>query len=344
MGKAVADPGLDETRALIAVIEQRNFARAAKQLNISPSRISGIISELEARLGVRLVERTTRSVAPTEAGEQLVGRLRPLISEYQAAFESINDFRSKPAGVLRLTVAPPVLDMLHAEMLARFLEEFPDISVDISIDGSITDIVAGRFDAAIRPGDMLERDMIAVRVSDEIRTVVVGSPSYLAAHGTPETPQELAQHNCIRIRPPNGGLFPWRFEAEHRTIEIRIEGNLIVNENRLAVGAVTAGVGLMQTPIASVAAELDASRLVTILEEWEPAPIEGFFLCYPSRRQNRAALRALVDFLRRQQRGADKRKVHPSPPRMPEGQSDAVGIRDPLLRLFPAMSDILAIS
>src|ERR1700751_315835 len=245
-GDAMAEPSFEETRALIAVIEHKNFSRAAKQLGISPSRISGVISELEARLGIRLVERTTRSVAPTEAGEQLVARLRPLLDQYQTAFESINDFRSKPAGVLRLTVAPPVLDMLDADMIGRFLEEFPEIAVDISVDGNITDTVAGRFDAGIRPGDRVERDMIAVRVSDEIRTVVVAAPSYVARHGVPKTPQELTGRNCIRIRLPSGTLFPWRFRVEQRAVEMQVEGNLIVNDTRLARDATIVGVGLMQ--------------------------------------------------------------------------------------------------
>ena len=257
-----------------------------------------MVRQLEERLGVRLVERTTRSVAATTAGERLIERLRPALAEYQAAFEATNEFRSKPAGLLRLTVAPPAADFVLAPAIPRFLALYPEISLDISVDGALTDIVAGRFDAGIRPGERVARDMIAVRVSDEMPTVVVAAPAYLKRRGEPKTPQELAAHDCIRLRLPSGAFFPWHFRVNRRVLEVHVEGPLIVNGSTIPLRATLDGVGLVQFPLAYVAGELAADRLVTVLDQFAPPPSEGFFLYYPSRRQTRPALKALVDFLR----------------------------------------------
>ena len=297
-------PGFAETNALVAVLEQKSFTKAAKRLGLSPPRVSEMVRVLEERLGVRLVERTTRSVAATPAGERLLARLRPVLDDYQEALESINDFRDKPAGTLRLTVAPPAADFVLAPAMSRFLSLYPEISLDISVDSALTDIVAGRFDAGIRSGDRLERDMIAARVSDTMPMVVAAAPAYLARHGAPKTPQDLASHDCLRARLPSGAPFPWRFRMKRRTVEVHVEGRLTVNSPELLLKAVIDAMGLAQMPLPYVAPELAAGRLVTVLDEWAPPPLDGFFLYYPSRRHNRAALKALVDFLRAARAGA----------------------------------------
>jgi DNA-binding transcriptional LysR family regulator len=297
-------PGFAETNALVAVLEQKSFTKAAKRLGLSPPRVSEMVRVLEERLGVRLVERTTRSVAATPAGERLLARLRPVLDDYQEALESINDFRDKPAGTLRLTVAPPAADFVLAPAMSRFLSLYPEISLDISVDSALTDIVAGRFDAGIRSGDRLERDMIAARVSDTMPMVVAAAPAYLARHGAPKTPQDLASHDCLRARLPSGAPFPWRFRMKRRTVEVHVEGRLTVNSPELLLKAVIDAMGLAQMPLPYVAPEVAAGRLVTVLDEWAPPPLDGFFLYYPSRRHNRAALKALVDFLRAARAGA----------------------------------------
>ena len=192
-------PELAEMNALVAVAELRSFARAALQLGISRSRLSETIRGLEDRLGVRLLNRTTRSVSPTAAGERLLARLRPLLGEFASVLDSINTFRDKPAGPLRVSVLPPAADLMLAPLLSRFLAQYPEIDLEISVDASLIDIVAGRFDAGIRVGERVERDMIAMRIG-EIRGVVVAAPGYLEQHPRPTTPQDLRTHNCIRFR------------------------------------------------------------------------------------------------------------------------------------------------
>jgi DNA-binding transcriptional LysR family regulator len=296
--RAMTRPGFAETTALVAVLEQKSFAKAARQLGLSPPRVSELVRTLEERLGVRLVERTTRSVAPTAAGERLLERLRPVLDDYDAALDSTNEFRSKPAGTLRLTVAPPAADFILSDAAPRFLALYPEISLDISVDGALTDIVAARFDAGIRAGERVERDMIALRVSDEFPFVVVAAPSYLARQGEPKAPRDLAQHECIRVRLPSGAVFPWRFRINGRTLEVHVQGRLVVNDTRLAIRAAIAGAGLLVVPSQYVASELAARSLSTVLDRWAPPPVDGLFLYYPSRRQIRPALKAFVDFLR----------------------------------------------
>jgi len=307
-------PSLAETNAFVAVVEHRSFTRAAKQLGLSPPRVSEMVRHLEDELGVRLVERTTRSVAATAAGERLLERLRPVLDDYQAALESTNEFRSKPSGTLRLNVAPPAADFVLVDAIPRFLAIYPEISVDIRVDSEFTDIVAGRFDAGIRNGERLERDMIAVRVSDEMPFVVAAAPAYLARRGTPKTPQELAAHDCVRFRQPSGAPFPWRFRFKRRSLEVHVNGRLAVNDRSIALAAARDGVGLLQAPLAYVAAEIEAGRLVTVLDDWAPPPVGGFFLYYPSRRQIRPALKALVDFLREARRGVAARRATSAQP------------------------------
>ncbi len=298
------EPSLAEANAFVAVLEQKSFSKAARQLNLSPPRVSEMVRHLEERLGVRLVERTTRSVAPTVAGERLLARLRPVLDDYRAALDLVNDFREKPAGLVRLTVAPPVAYLGLISSISRFLVAYPEISVEISADSALTDIVAGRFDAGIRHAERLERDMIAVRISDEVPAVTVAAPSYIARRGKPQTPHELARHDCIRIRLGGGAFIPWRLRLNRRAVEVPVEGRFIVNDDRMALQAALEGVGLLQMPRSTVERELSAKRLVTVLDEHQPPPFAGYFLYYPSRRQIRPALKVLVDFLRKRDRRA----------------------------------------
>jgi DNA-binding transcriptional LysR family regulator len=293
------EPSFAETNAFVAVLEQKSFSKAAKYLNLSPPRVSEMVRQLEERLGVRLVERTTRSVAPTIAGDRLLARLRPVLDDYRAALDLVNDFREKPAGMLRLTVAPPVAYLGLVSTISRFLVAYPEISVEVSSDSSLTDIVAGRFDAGIRHAERLERDMIAVRISEQVPVVTVAAPSYIARHGTPLTPHELTRHDCIRIRFGSGALISWRVRLNRRVVEAPVEGRFIVNDDRMALQAVLEGAGLLQMPRSVVEDDLAAKRLVTVLDDYQQPPLAGFFLYYPSRRQIRPALKVLVDFLRK---------------------------------------------
>ncbi len=305
-------PGLTETSALVAVLEQKSFTRAAEQLGLSPARVSELVRTLEERLGVRLVERTTRSVAASPAGERLLERLRPLLDDYRAALESLNEFRSKPAGTLRLTIPPPAADFVLAPVIARFLSQYPEISLDLSIDRAYVDIVEGRFDAGIRTGERLARDMIAMRISDEIPFVATASPAYLKKHGIPNAPRDLTKHACIRFRLPSGALVPWRFGKKRRSFQVQVDGPLIASEPGIAITAAIDGAGLMQLPLPYVAPELAAGRLVTTLANWDQPQLDAFFLYYPSRRQMRPPLKALVDFLREAYRKAPALRIAPS--------------------------------
>jgi DNA-binding transcriptional LysR family regulator len=299
-------PSLAETTAFVVVVEQKSFIKAARQLGLSPPRISELVRNLEERLGVRLVERTTRSVAPTTAGERLLERLRPVLDDYQAALDSTNEFRSKPAGTLRLTAPPPAADFFLASAVPRFLAQYPEISLDLSFDDSLTDIVAQRFDAGIRIGERVERDMIAVRVTDELPFVVAGAPAYFTHRGTPKTPDDLVAHDCVRMRFASGSYAPWRFRVKRRDLEVQVGGRLVVNSLIVARQMALDGLALLQVPPTFIASELPAGKLITVLDDWAPTPASGFFLYYPSRRQMRPPLRALVNFLRKERRGESR--------------------------------------
>jgi len=290
-------PELAELNAFVTVAERCSFANAAVQLGISRSRLSETIRELEGRLGVRLLNRTTRSVAPTVAGERLLAQIRPVLDDFDAVLSSIDAFRDKPAGLLRLTVPPPAASFMLAPLLSRFLRQYPAINLEISVDGALTDIVAARFDAGMRAGDLIERDMIAVRIGEEIRGVVVAAPEYLAQHKWPTTPRDLAAHNCIRFRFPSGAIIPWQFEKNGRHVEVAVEGRLTVNDPQLAVKAALDGVGMLYTALGYAAPEIKAGRLVPVLEDWQ-TPAASIFLYYSGRRQVPAPLQAFIEFLR----------------------------------------------
>jgi DNA-binding transcriptional LysR family regulator len=288
-----------ELSAFVAVAEQASFTNAARRLGLSTATLSQTVRALENRLGVRLLNRTTRSVAPTDAGERLLAQLRPLLDGFDAAIESVNAFRDKPAGHLRLTMPPPVARFVLAPVLARFLQLYPEIVIETTVESGLTDIVAGRYDAGFRRGNLVARDMIATRVTDDMHYLVVASPDYLARRGRPQTPADLAAHNCIRYRLPAGGFIPWVFVVGDKTVEFDVKGTVVViNDPELVISAALEGVGVAYLYEEYVASLVADGRLVSLLDKSALPVTDGFFLFYPSRRQNPAALRALIEFLR----------------------------------------------
>ncbi len=287
-----------ELSAFVAVAELSSFTKAAQRLGISTATLSQTIRALEESLGVRLLNRTTRNVSPTDIGERLWVQLRPLLDGFDTAVESVNSFRERPAGHLRLTVPPPVARFVLQPLLARFTEQFPEITLDISAQSALADIVAERYDAGIRVSSRLAKDMIAMRITDNVRYVVVAAPGYLARRGLPQRPADLHAHSCIRIRLSAGGFIPWRFVIQGRTVEIEVEGPLILDDPDLVVSAALDGIGIAYIDEDYVASMIADGRLVRVLEDAVVPTTDGFFLFYPTRRHNSAALRAFIDFLR----------------------------------------------
>src|SRR5262249_12789324 len=287
-----------ELSAFVAVAEEASFTKAAKRMGLSTATLSQTVRALEERLGVRLLNRTTRSVAPTEAGERMLRQLRPLLDGVDAAIESVNAVRDRPAGHLRLTVPPPVAKFTLAPILARFLAKYPEITIEISVDAGVTDIVAGRFDAGFRRGNVIAPDMIAVRVTDDMRQVAVASPDYVARHGRTRVPGDLHAHNCIRFRVPGDGFIPWEFVVDGKLAEFDVTGSVIVNEPELLIRTALASIGVVYVIEEYVAPMIADGRLTSCFDCSVLPRIRGFFMYYPSRRQNPAALQALIEFLR----------------------------------------------
>src|SRR5438093_7048932 len=281
--------GFAEMNAFVAIAERSSFAKAASHLDVSRSALSETIRGLEEKLGVRLLNRTTRSVGLTEVGERLLAELRPALDSFEAAVESINAFRDKPAGHLRLTVPRPAAKMVIEPMLSKFLATYPAISLEIITDSALTDIVRDRFDAGIRPGHLVEQDMIAVRVGEDARPTVVTSPDYLLRHARPKLPRDLQAHNCIRQRFASGAMHHWVFEKRGKSLEVMVKGSLIVSDGDLAVRAAVDGIGIARIPISFVCSLIDQKRVVPLLEDWAPRSV-GFFLYCSSRRRTPAAL------------------------------------------------------
>lgn len=294
-------PGFAEMNAFVAVAERSSFAKAARHLGVSRSALSETIRGLEEKLGLRLLNRTTRSVAPTEIGERLLAELRPTLERFEAAVESINVFRDKPAGHLRLTVPRPAVKQVLEPMVAKFLAAHPAITLEVVTESALTDIVRDRFDAGIRPGHRLEQDMIAVRIGDDARPTIVASPEYLARHPRPRTPGDLRGHNCLRQHLAGAVVHRWSFEKRGKTVEVTVTGSLISSESDLAIRAALDGVGIARVPAVYVENHVASGRLVPLLEDWRPRSV-GFFLYYPSRRQMPAALQAFVGMLKGQAR------------------------------------------
>jgi len=294
-------PGYAEMNSFVAVAERLSFARAARHLGVSPSALSETVRGLEEKLGVRLLNRTTRSVALTEVGERLLAQLRPALESFEAAIESIGAFRDKPAGHLRLTVPRPAARQVIEPIVAKFLTAHPAITLEVITDSALTDIVRDRFDAGIRPGHRVEKDMIALRVGEDARPTVVASPDYLARHHRPNVPQDLRSHNCLRQRRAGSVLHRWDFEKRGKSIEVAVTGSLISSDSDLAIRASLDGVGIARVPAAYVESHIASKRLVPLLEDWMPRSV-GFFLYYPSRRQVSPALQAFIDALKARSR------------------------------------------
>ncbi len=289
---------LADLGAFMAVADERSFTRAAAKLGTSQSALSHTIRRLEARLGARLLIRTTRNVAPTEAGERLIATLGPAFANIEAQIASIGELREKPAGSLRLTASEHAATTVVWPVLRRLLPGYPDIHVELSIDSSLTDIVSGRFDAGVRLGEAVAKDMIAVRIGPDLRMAIVGSPAYFDNHPAPCTPQDLADHQCINLRMlTSGGFYPWELEKDGRELRVRVDGVLAFNNTGMIVRAADAGFGLGFVMEDQVAEHLADRRLVRVLADWCP-PFTGYHLYYPSRRQPSAAFTLLVEALR----------------------------------------------
>jgi DNA-binding transcriptional LysR family regulator len=289
---------IDDLAAFLAVARARSFTRAAAKLGVSQSALSHTIRGLEERLGVRLLTRTTRSVAPTEAGERLVRTVGPRLEEIDAELAALTELREKPAGSIRITTGEHSAEAILWPALAKLLPRYPDIKVELIIDYGLTDIVAERYDAGVRLGEQVAKDMIAVRIGPDFRMAVVGAPSYFARRPRPKTPQELTVHDCINIRLPTyGGIYAWEFEKRGRGLKVRVEGQLLFNNTALRLKAALAGLGLAYLPDDQVEKHLADGRLIRVLTDWCP-PFPGYHLYYPSRRQPAPAFALLVEALR----------------------------------------------
>jgi DNA-binding transcriptional LysR family regulator len=284
--------------AFLAVARERSFTRAAAKLGVSQSALSHTLSGLEARLGLRLLTRTTRSVAPTEAGERLLMTVGHRFEEIEAELEALSELREKPAGTIRITAGEHAADTILWPKLAKFLRDYPDIKVEISIDHSLTDIVAQRYDAGVRSGEQVAKDMVAVRIGPDMRIAVVGAPSYFAKRSAPKKPQDLTDHDCINLRlPTHGGLYAWEFEKGGRELKVRVDGQLVFNGTTQMLNAALAGFGLAHVPEDAAQPHLTQGRLKRVLDDWCP-PFPGYHLYYPSRRHSSPAFSLLVDALR----------------------------------------------
>ena len=289
---------LNDIAAFLTVARARSFTRAAAQLGVSQSALSQTIRGLEARLGLRLLTRTTRSVAPTEAGERLLHAAGPRLDELDAELAALSALREKPAGTVRITAHDHAVRAILWPALRRLLPDYPDIKVEVAVESGLTDIVAGRFDAGIRTGEMVAKDMVAVRIGPDMRSAVVGAPAYFSARERPETPQDLTAHACINLRlPTHGGLYAWEFDRAGRELRVRVEGQLTFNESAPMLDAALAGFGLAYLPEDSVQECLADGQLIRVLADWCP-PYPGYHLYYPSRRQPTPAFAVLVDALR----------------------------------------------
>jgi DNA-binding transcriptional LysR family regulator len=289
---------LDELAALVAVGREASFTKAAAKLGVSQSALSQTVRQLEARLGVRLLTRTTRSVSPTEAGERLIHVAGPRFEEIEAEVAAIAELRDKPAGSIRITATDYATDTILWPKLMKFLRAYPDIKIEIITDYGLTDIVSERYDAGVRAGGQVAKDMIAVRIGPDLRMAVVASPAYFKKRPEPKRPQDLIAHNCINLRlPTHGGLYAWEFERAGRELRVRVDGQLTFNGTWQMLNAALDGFGIAYVPEDVVQSHLTKRRLKRVLEEWcQPYP--GYHLYYPSRRQTSAAFGLLVEALR----------------------------------------------
>jgi DNA-binding transcriptional LysR family regulator len=289
---------IDDLLAFFAVAKEASFTRAAAKLGVSQSALSHTIRGLEERLGLRLLTRTTRSVAPTEAGERLIRTIGPKLEEIDAELAAVTELREKPAGTIRITTGEHSAETIIWPALAKLLPRYPDIKAELVVDYGLIDIVAERYDAGVRLGEQVAKDMIAVRIGPDFRMVVVGAPSYFAKRPLPKRPQDLTAHDCINIRLPTmGGLYAWEFEKRGRALKVRVDGQIVFNNMSLRQKAVLNGLGLAYLPEDRVRDHIASGRLVQVLDDW-CQPFSGYHLYYPSRRQPTSAFAALVEALR----------------------------------------------
>jgi DNA-binding transcriptional LysR family regulator len=288
---------INDLQAFLAVAREQSFTKAATKLGVSQSALSHTVRGLEAQLGLRLLTRTTRSVAPTAAGERLLATMGPLLDEIETGMAALSEFREKPAGTIRITTGEHAAHTVLWPALERLLPDYPDIKVELDINNGMTDIVAGRYDAGVRLGEQVAKDMVAVRIGPNARMAVVGAPSYFTNRPRPEAPQDLTAHDCINLRMPSGGLLAWEFDKAGREVKVRVEGRLVFNNTLMALEAAVDGYGLSYLLEDRVQACLADGRLVRVLADWCP-PFSGYHLYYPSRRQPTPAFSLLVDALR----------------------------------------------
>ncbi|MBV7482194.1 LysR family transcriptional regulator [Bordetella sp. BOR01] len=298
----MAIESFSDVLAFIHVVREGSFTRAAALLGISPSAVSHSVRGLEVRLGVRLLTRTTRSISTTEAGERLFASVAPRFDEIDAEVAAVEELRDKPAGTVRITAAEHAANSILWPKLSKVLHSYPDINVEITVDYTLSDIVAARYDAGVRVGDQVAKDMIAVRISPDLRIAVVGSPTYFTKRPKPDSPDELVQHKCISLRlSTHGALLPWDFEKDGQKLKFRMTGQWVFNNSSAIVRAALADYGLAFVPEDMVVEHLAAGRLVRVLDDW-CAPYPGYYLYYPSRRQSSRALGIIVDALRHRSR------------------------------------------
>jgi DNA-binding transcriptional LysR family regulator len=284
--------------AFVTVAREGSFTKAAKQLGVSQSALSHTIRGLETRLGIRLLTRTTRSVSPTEAGERLLNTAAPRFDEITQELASLNELRDKPAGTIRITAAEHAANNVLWPKLSPIMHDYPDVKIDINVDYSMTNIVSQRFDAGVRLGDQVEKDMIAVRIGPDLRMAVVATPEYFAKRGKPRTPQDLQQHSCINLRlPTHGNLQIWEFEKNGTQLNVRVDGQWVFNNTTSRLRATLAGYGLAYVPEDMVCDLVKEGTLIRVMKEWCPT-FPGYHLYYPSRRQSSSAFQLVVDALR----------------------------------------------
>lgn len=292
---------LDDLRALVAVGRERSFTKAAIKLGVSQSALSQTIKQLETRLGVRLLTRTTRSVAPTEAGERVIRAVAPRYDEIDAVLSAVSELREKPAGTIRITATEHAIDSLLMPKLAKVLRSNPDIKVEMIVDYGLTNIVEERFDAGVRSGEQVAKDMIAVRIGPDLRMAVVAAPAYFKSRRKPEKPQDLVDHICVNLRlPTHDSHYAWEFEKGKRELRVRVEGQLTFNTSAHLLKGALDGFGLAYLPEGVVQPHIAKGRLIRVLGDWCP-PYSGYHLFYPSRRQSSAAFSMIVGALRHRQ-------------------------------------------
>lgn len=284
--------------AFLAVAEERSFTRAAARLGTSQSAVSAVVRRLEERLDIRLLTRTTRSVSPTEAGERLADTLRPAFDEIEARLVELDGMRGHPAGTIRVTSSRIAALRLLMPAVNAIMAAHPDVKVEISVDSSFTDIAKGGFDAGVRLGESVDKDMIGVRIGPDLEMIVAATPEYFRDHAPPETPHDLTDHDCLNIRLPTlGGLYAWEFEKDGRPLKVRVDGRFVCGDSGLVLEAALAGRGVVCLPSDHLGPHVEEGRLVRVLSDWCP-PFAGYYLYYPSRRQVTPAFRLLIDALR----------------------------------------------